>query len=605
MTIFTDLKCTLSKNRSDRLAELVITGHSLGAGLAMMLQADICQVNTKECAKNFKNFFDEAPEFKDFLRSSICYGFAGPMVFAKVGEVPAALTTHLTSTVWNFIFRNDLVPRAYAALDIEAVLKSLGQHLSQKYRVMSKLADFVLWGASLKSASEALEALKKTLDLRQFEKHAGKYVHCCQVVVIGKRSAPWNCVRVTPSALSHHQMATYRVSLEWPTTETFEAHVVQWAKESDEAAKPGMSDSSVWSSAQTFDWADLLSTLSNKHPDTFVLPDGEDKHFVHLAVLQGQTQGMLNLIELLRRGANPLRRTGLNGDGLSIVEVVRLEDGDPFKVWLAGLVSVAEQLSKAGCEGSDIAAWIVKQWDENKQLPHVDGDTFCKLKRQNLALQGACQEQIEDGEDENESYSDALARIEERHGKGTLERQKLEVDADEKVNSFLDSSKWGDYPQMRRMLKEDPTLALKRRISSQWSALMQVVYNAVCCGKIDMQDVVSLLECYPNVEEIRLAQKDVREALDKAKQVKQKGEDCSKHRASAFATSAPAEQVSKLLGKISALADKYTEENRAFNIKTLLDDLKESSEWLFEWLSNDSADDSEDDAEDDSEDDSD
>merc|ERR1719265_2790819 len=306
MTIFTDLKCTLSKNRSDRLAELVIAGHSLGAGLAMMLQADICQVKTKECHKNFKKAFDEAPEFKDFLRSSTCYGFAG--MFAKVGEVPEALTTHLTSTVRNFIYRDDLVPRAYGALDVEAVMKSLGQQLSQKYRAMSKNEEY--------QAGECGRRLK---------------------------------------AFEHRQ------------------------------------------------------------------------------------------------------------------------------------------------------------------------------------------------------------------------------DADEKINCFLDSSKWGDYTQMRRMLNEDPSLALKRRISSQKSALMQVVYNAVCCGKIDMQDVVALLECYPNVEEIRLAQKDVREALDKAKQVKQKGEDCSR-RASAFATARPADQVSTLLGKISALADKYTEENRAFNIKTLLDDLKESSE---------------------------
>jgi len=634
MTIFTDLKCTLSTDypwskfglkvhqsmwadlkealkdgseapglvlklfntwKENQSARLIITGHSLGAGIAMLLQAYIwIQANTEERDCNFQKAFDEAPEFKEFLRSSTCYGFAGPMVFAKVKtrEVPADLTKHLTSTVTNYMFREDLVPRAYGALDVEAVMKKLGQELSARHRIKGAIFELVLRAATSSSTSqEVLDKLKRAIDLGEFKKHADEFVHCCRVVVIGQRGVAWNCLSVTPEALAHHKMTTYRTSLEQPTTETFKETQVEWAKETQEATTPEMNDSSVWSSARNSNWTHVLSALSNKHPDSFESP--EANHFVHLAALQGQEEfgeedGKRTLIELLRRGANPLKR---NRDGKSIVEVVTLEDGHPFKVWLANLVDFAEELSRVGCEGSDLAKQVISQWDENhKQLLNLNGDALCQLKRRNLELRGIQKEQIEDGEDKSESFSDALARIEKKNGKATLEKQRVEFSENEKIHCFLDCAKWGNYSQMHEMLKEDPSLAYKR-ILTRWSALMQVVYNSSCCGKIDMQDVVALLLCYPDVDAIRSAQKDIIEAqTHAAKEATQLEEGLGSRespptrrgaRGTPLLEASQVMRVPLLLDKISALADEYTQEKREFDIKTLVNDIREREPELF------------------------
>jgi len=634
MTIFTDLKCTLSTDypwskfglkvhqsmwadlkealkdgseapglvlklfntwKENQSARLIIAGHSLGAGIAMLLQAYIwIQANTEERDCNFQKAFDEAPEFKKFLRSSTCYGFAGPMVFAKVKtrEVPADLTKHLTSTVTNYMFREDLVPRAYGALDVEAVMKKLGQELSARHRIKGAIFELVLRAATSSSTSqEVLDKLKRAIDLGEFKKHADEFVHCCRVVVIGQRGVAWNCLSVTPEALAHHKMTTYRTSLEQPTTETFKETPVEWAKETQEATTPEMNDSSVWSSARNSNWTHVLSALSNKHPDSFESP--EANHFVHLAALQGQEEfgeedGKRTLIELLRRGANPLKR---NRDGKSIVEVVTLEDGHPFKVWLANLVDFAEELSRVGCEGSDLAKQVISQWDENhKQLLNLNGDALCQLKRRNLELRGIQKEQIEDGEDKSESFSDALARIEKKNGKATLEKQRVEFSENEKIHCFLDCAKWGNYSQMHEMLKEDPSLAYKR-ILTRWSALMQVVYNSSCCGKIDMQDVVALLLCYPDVDAIRSAQKDIIEAqTHAAKEATQLEEGLGSRespptrrgaRGTPLLEASQVMRVPLLLDKISALADEYTQEKREFDIKTLVSDIREREPDLF------------------------
>jgi len=585
MTIFTDLKCTLSTDypwskfglkvhqsmwadlkealkdgseapglvlklfntwKENQSARLIITGHSLGAGIAMLLQAYIwIQANTEERDCNFQKAFDEAPEFKEFLRSSTCYGFAGPMVFAKVKtrEVPADLTKHLTSTVTNYMFREDLVPRAYGALDVEAVMKKLGQELSARHRIKGAIFELVLRAATSSSTSqEVLDKLKRAIDLGEFKKHADEFVHCCRVVVIGQRGVAWNCLSVTPEALAHHKMTTYRTSLEQPTTETFKETQVEWAKETQEATTPEMNDSSVWSSARNSNWTHVLSALSNKHPDSFESP--EANHFVHLAALQGQEEfgeedGKRTLIELLRRGANPLKR---NRDGKSIVEVVTLKDDDPFKLWLTELVDIAEELRRAGCTGSDLAEKMANQWDENNKFINLGADALCELKRYNLRLQGVEDLQIYDGEDESESFSDALERIAKNIGKDELNRQQAKFQESQKAHRFLDSAKWGDYAQMRDMLKADRSLACNTT-GGRWSALMQVVYNSMCFSEIDMKDVVVLLVCYPHLDAIRYALTGIEEVNREYMQVLRADEEEAPEAQEVSTEAAPLPQV--------------------------------------------------------------
>mmetsp|Transcript_139762 Transcript_139762/g.256466 ORF Transcript_139762/g.256466 Transcript_139762/m.256466 type:complete len:1095 (+) Transcript_139762:53-3337(+) len=584
MTIFTDLKCTLSTDypwskfglkvhqsmwadlkealkdgseapglvlklfntwKENQSARLIITGHSLGAGIAMLLQAYIwIQANTKECDPDFKKAFEEDTEFKGFLQTSRCFGFAGPMVLSKVGEVPAGLTKHLIDEVKNFMFRNDLVPRAYAALDVEAVMRDLGQQLTQRYRIVSGIASFVSWSAGLTNFKDSpslkvVDKLKEGLDLGKFKTHANKFSHCCQVVVIGQRSVPWNKLSVSPEALSQHKMTTYRTSLEWPY-ESFAYTPVEWAKETTEVATPEMSESEIWSSVrESDDWTHVWRAFAKRPPETFVLPEGEANHFVHLAALQGGDDGKQKLIELLRIGANPLT---LNRDGKSIVEVVTLKDDDPFKLWLTELVDIAEELRRAGCTGSDLAEKMANQWDENNKFINLGADALCELKRYNLRLQGVEDLQIYDGEDESESFSDALARIAKNIGQDELDRQRDEFQKSQKAHRFLDSAKWGDYAQMRDMLKADRSLACER-IGGRWSALMQVAYNSLCWRAIDMKDVVVLLVCHDRLDAIRYALTEIEEVNREYTQVLRADEEEAPEAQEVSTEAAPLPQV--------------------------------------------------------------
>mmetsp|Transcript_160962 Transcript_160962/g.285340 ORF Transcript_160962/g.285340 Transcript_160962/m.285340 type:complete len:108 (-) Transcript_160962:78-401(-) len=106
-----------------------------------------------------------------------------------------------------------------------------------------------------------------------------------------------------------------------------------------------------------------------------------------------------------------------------------------------------------------------------------------------------------------------------------------------------------------------------------------------------MQDVVALLLCYPDVDAIRSAQKDIIEAQTHAAKEATRHEeglgsrDSPPTRRGARGTplleASRVMQVPSLLGKISALADEYTQEKREFDIKTLVSDIREREPDLF------------------------
>jgi hypothetical protein len=124
---------TILKEIEDRyITQLIFTGHSLGGGMAqiahLLLQAQL------DCSDKIPKPTEPARIWADQQLTLKCHTvtFAAPMtIFGleemnDINEHAKALMKKLSESSWNFVFRSDVVPRAFAYVEyIKEVLDAV------------------------------------------------------------------------------------------------------------------------------------------------------------------------------------------------------------------------------------------------------------------------------------------------------------------------------------------------------------------------------------------------------------------------------------------------------------------------------------------------
>jgi len=560
------------------LRRLVLTGHSQGGGLAMLMHAHLWKLRRSGTLPQ---------DLERFVRVD-CVVIAGPMVFApldlcRLGDSSRrnleAMQQFLSNTIVNYMLRDDPVPRAYSHLEIEKTVELAGSVVRRKLRILlgfgiaggavlgmfSSGAGLTLGGilggtavvvlAKLKEHRKKIDDFLNAGGLAQVKTFALQYRHCAKIRVFRKQKLPWAQIQVGAKGFSDHQIENYGKAF----SEKLSYHETQVSFPVNCVAQRRLPWCQCYEEAKTNTWDNTLLNLQQEQfgaiNDVKLETDGKLRrfHFVHQAAFFARRDV---IVQLLNAGADPCKPIIGGGDLVAAFEESR-EPDEVFLAWLRGLTARAESLRRAGLRPLEVSQRLAMDLDEagdDQVLEPLSRNEFEILLREKLLESGYTKELIESCAGSGESFEEIDRRLSGQEEARMMRRIM-------RVHTFLDAAKYRQFAEMRQMLAEATPVGeeplANARISGmgafgeeeghRWSAAMQLAYTGA-----PMEEIYHLLSFYPSVQSLRTL---TEELADVKREMEQGGAARGQQQGRRGAPVSTLEPVRWLVNRMVELAD--------------------------------------------------